>query len=146
MIARGQFVPKNIHKYKGDASKIVYRSSWERRVMVWLDNHPSIIWWNSEETVVGYRSPIDGKIHRYYPDFLIQVKTKDGKVKTEMWEIKPEAQVGEPERKSRTTRRYIAEVVRYGINDAKWKAATEYCLDRGWAFRVLTEKDLGLTP
>jgi hypothetical protein len=30
-------------------------------------------------------------------------------------------------------------------NQAKWAAATEYSKDRGWEFKIITEKELGLT-
>jgi hypothetical protein len=49
-----------------------------------------------------------------------------------------------PEPKKRVTKQYINEVVTYGVNQAKWKAAQEFCLDRGWEFRVMTEEHLGL--
>jgi hypothetical protein len=50
----------------------------------------------------------------------------------------------EPEKKKRVTKQYIQEVVTWGVNQAKWKAATEYCLDRGWEFKLITEDHLGL--
>ena len=112
--------------------------------MSWLDNSPDIISWASEELTIPYISPVDGKRHRYFPDFLVKVRAKDGKFRTLMIEVKPKKQAMEPVRKKRITKQYIQEVATYGINQAKWKAATEYCLDRGWEFKVLTEADLGL--
>ena len=41
-------------------------------------------------------------------------------------------------------KKYINEVVTYAVNQAKWDAATEYCNDRMWEFKVLTEKDMGI--
>jgi hypothetical protein len=35
-------------------------------------------------------------------------------------------------------------VYTYTVNQMKWRAASEYCLDRKWKFMVLTEKDLGI--
>lgn len=112
--------------------------------MTWLDKNPSIVSWASEELTVPYVSPVDGKCHRYFPDFLVKVKTKDGKTKTMMLEVKPKKQTQEPQQQKRVTKRYITEVVTWGVNQAKWKAATEYCLDRGWEFKVITEDHLGL--
>ena len=143
MAYSGKFTPKNPQKYVGDYTNIIYRSSWEARVMNWLDKEPSIISWASEELVIPYVSPVDGKRHRYFPDFLVKVKTKDGKQKTMLIEIKPKKQAMEPVKKKRITKQYIQEVATYGINQAKWKAATEFCLDRGWEFKVLTEEHLG---
>ena len=86
----------------------------------------------------------DGKWHRYFPDFLVKVKTQNGKTKTMMLEVKPKKQTQEPQQQRRVTKKYITEVATWGVNQAKWKAATEYCLDRGWEFKILTEDHLGL--
>lgn len=112
--------------------------------MSFLDNNPSIVQWSSEEIVIPYLSPIDRKVHRYFPDFYIKVKDKNGTIKEMIWEIKPKKQSIQPKKQSRITQRYINEVVTWGINEAKWKAAEEYCLDRGWQFKVLTEDDIGI--
>jgi len=144
MAYSGKFTPRNPQKYIGDHTKIIYRSSWECKMMSWLDNEDSIISWASEELIIPYVSPVDGKYHRYFPDFLVKVKTKDGKTKTMLIEVKPKYQTIPPVQPTRKTRRFITEVMTYGVNQAKWKAAEEYCLDRGWYFRVITEDDLGL--
>lgn len=144
MAYSGKFTPRNPKKYVGDHKNIIYRSSWECRVMDWLDRNPSIVSWASEELVVPYISPIDGRYHRYFPDFLVKVLTKDGKTKTLILEIKPKKQSVEPQKKKRVTKQYIQEVATWSVNQAKWKAAEEYALDRGWEFKVLTEEHLGL--
>lgn len=112
--------------------------------MDWLDRNPDIISWASEELIVPYLSPVDGRWHRYFPDFIVKVKTKEGKLKTLMLEVKPKRQTKAPEPQQRKTKRYINEVVTWGINQAKWKYAEEYCADRGWEFKILTEDHLGL--
>jgi hypothetical protein len=144
MAYSGIFKPSNPQKYSGDHTNIIYRSSWECKVMSWLDRNPDIISWTSEELIVPYVSPVDGRWHRYFPDFLVKVKTQNGKTKIMMLEVKPKKQTKEPEVQKRKTKRYINEVVTYGVNQAKWKAANEYCLDRGWEFKVITEEHLGL--
>lgn len=144
MAYSGFYRPQNPQKYIGDPKNIVYRSSWECKVMHWLDHNPNIISWGSEELIIPYRSPVDGKHHRYFPDFIVKVKTNTGQSKTMILEIKPKKQTVEPQKKKRVTRQYIEEVTTWGINQAKWKAAHEYCLDRGWEFKVLTEDHLGL--
>ena len=112
--------------------------------MNWLDQNESIIEWGSEEIVIPYRSPVDNKIHRYFPDFYVKVKQKDDIIKVMILEIKPQKQTQPPPKRKKVTKQYINEVVTWGVNEAKWKAATEFCLDRGWQFKVLTEKDLGI--
>jgi hypothetical protein len=144
MAYSGLFKPRNPQKYIGDPTNIVYRSSWEARVMTWLDNNNDILSWASEELIVPYISPVDNKRHRYFPDFIVKVRTKDGKLKTMMLEVKPKKQTLPPELRKRITKQYINEVTTYAVNQAKWKYANEYCLDRGWEFRVLTESDLGI--
>ena len=137
MAYSGRFSPKNPKKYRGDPTNIIYRSLWERRVMVHLDESVSVLEWSSEEIVIPYLSPVDGRWHRYFPDFY--VRTPQGSM---ILEVKPEKQSVEPEVRKKVTKRYINEVMTYGVNQAKWKAAEEYCLDRKWKFKVITEKEL----
>jgi hypothetical protein len=144
MAYSGRFIPKNPQKYVGDPTNIIYRSSWEVKVMSWLDRNDDIISWQSEETIVPYKSPVDGRWHRYFPDFIVKVKTRDNKIKTMMLEVKPKKQTQPPEPRKRVTKQYIQEVSTWGVNQSKWKAATEYCLDRGWEFKILTEDHLGI--
>lgn len=113
--------------------------------MVYCDNTASILKWSSEEIVIPYISPIDNKWHRYFVDFWIQYRDSKGNMKASLIEVKPLAQTKEPRKLSngqKPTRRFLTEVMTWGVNQAKWKAATEYCSDRNWTFRILTEKDL----
>ena len=144
MAYSGKFSPKNCNKYLGDPTNIWYRSLWERRVMVHLDENPSVVGWSNEEIVIPYLSPVDNRWHRYFPDFFVRVKNKNGILEAMILEVKPASQSVAPEKKSKITRRYIREVVTWGVNEAKWKAAIEYCKDRSWQFKVITEKDLGI--
>jgi hypothetical protein len=144
MAYSGIFKPSNPQKYVGDYKNIVYRSSWEARLMSWLDRNPSIVSWASEEVVIPYLSPVDGKWHRYFPDFVVKVKDKKNMIKTMMLEVKPKKQTQPPVQQRRVTKQYITEVATWGVNQAKWKAATEFCLDRGWEFKLITEDHLGL--
>lgn len=143
MAIQGIFKPRNPQKYRGNPGNIIYRSSWECRLMSHLDLHQNVIWWSSEEIIIPYRSPKDGRLHRYYPDFVIQVKTKENAKKILMIEVKPRYETLEPTREGKTEKKFIREVFTYGINQAKWKAAKDYCADRGWEFCIFTEKELG---
>ena len=142
MSYKGKFKPKDTSKYVGDPTKITYRSLWERRFMVFCDNNESIKAWGSEEIIIPYVSPIDGKIHRYFVDFIVELINKHGKKEVVLIEVKPKAQCKAPEKKSRVTRRYLNEVKRWGVNSAKWKAAREFAENRGWEFKIMTEDEL----
>jgi hypothetical protein len=144
MSYKGKFRPKHPEKYLGNVTNVIYRSLWELKVMRYLDQHPSVIKWGSEEIVIPYRSPVDNRIHRYFPDFVVKMKEESGKITTLIIEIKPYAQTIEPVKKTEKSRRYINEVLTYGVNQAKWKAADEYCKDRNWQFKVFTEKEIGI--
>jgi hypothetical protein len=144
-IYKGRYRVINTSKYKGDIQEVVYRSSWELKFMKWCDTNPSVLEWGSETVIIPYRSPVDNKFHRYFVDFYIKVKSKDNKITTYLVEIKPERFTKPPEIPQRKTKKFIDEVFQYGTNQAKWKAANEFCLDRNMKFLVLTENDLGLT-
>lgn len=139
---QGYFKPKNPSKYKGDPTNIVYRSSWELKLMSYLDGHKDVVSWGSEEIVIPYRSPIDGRLHRYFVDFVVTKINSNGLRETSLIEVKPSSQTKPPTKQKKITKRYITEVTTWGINDAKWKAATEYCKERGWSFHIFTEKEL----
>ena len=141
---KGYFKPNNPHKYKGDASNIIYRSSWELKAMATFDKHPSILRWNSEEVIIPYRSSIDGKIHRYFPDFWVEKLGRDGKKSVVVIEVKPYKETVEPKKQKKMTKSYLYEVKTWAVNTSKWKAAVEYCADRGWDFQLMTERELGI--
>jgi len=143
MSYKGTFLPKNPSKYNGNSKNIIYRSNWELRVMKYFDDHPNVIWWAYEELTIPYVSPIDNKTHRYFPDFIVKMRLKDGKVTTYILEVKPLAQTKMPVQK-RKTKRFIQEAATYAVNQEKWRAADLFCREHGWQFKVITEKELGL--
>lgn len=139
MAYSGKFTPLNVGKYEGDSSKIVYRSLWEAAFMKWLDLNNDVKFWSSEEIVIPYMSPVDDRVHRYFPDF--KVKFNNGDVL--IVEIKPEYQTRKPVfKKGMRKSRMLNEAQTYGTNWAKWKAAERYSTDRGWKFAVFTEHTL----
>lgn len=137
-----KWIPKNPDKYEGDYTNVVARSSLEIRFLNWCDNNPAVLSYSSEEVIIPYRCATDNRIHRYFIDAKIKVKTKDG-IKVYLIEIKPESQTRPPISK-RKTKRYLEESMVYIKNQSKWKYAIQYCLDRGWEFKIITDKDLGL--
>jgi hypothetical protein len=144
MSYKGFFKPRNPAKYKGDPTKIVYRSSWELRFMSYLDTHKDIEQWSSEEFSIPYRSPIDGRVHRYFPDFLVKKINTTGIEETVVIEIKPAKETRPPVVKKRPTKQYLEEVYKWGVNSAKWEAARKFCADRKWKFMIMTEHELGI--
>ena len=141
---KGKFRINNPAKYRGDINNVVYRSLWELKFMKWCDTNPNVSEWGSETVIVPYISPLDKKVHRYFVDFYIKVKSRDGKVQKYVIEIKPERFTKPPAIPQKKTKRFVDEVFQYGVNDAKWKAAFEFCNDRNMKFMILTEKDLGI--
>lgn len=151
MAYKGRFKPANPEKYKGDPTKITYRSSWEFKFFRFVDQHPDVIWWQSEEIAIPYLSPIDNRVHRYFPDVILKKRVGPDQYETVMIEIKPKSQTMPPDISKRNktptgriSRRYLNEVKTYGINDAKWVAARKYCDERGWRFEIMTEQHLGV--
>lgn len=144
MAYKGKYLPSYPNKYKGDHRNIIYRSLWERKFMRYCDLNENVLQWGSEEICLPYRSPIDNKIHRYFPDFYIKYKDVNGKIRKSIIEVKPLKQCSPPPKPKRQTKGYIYEAYEYAKNQAKWKAAKEWCLDRGYEFKVMTEKELGI--
>jgi hypothetical protein len=136
-----KWFPKNTQKYIGNVNNIISRSSWETKFLNWCDTTPGVVKYNSEELVVPYMSPVDGLQHRYFVDFMIMVKTRQGEIKKYAVEIKPEAQTVPP-KPNRNKVRYLNESATYAINQAKWEAASRFCNKMGVEFIVLTEKHL----
>jgi hypothetical protein len=136
---QGKFIPKNPNKYSGNVKNIVYRSGYEVKFMNWCDMNDDVSEWSSEEVVIPYRSPLDKRIHRYYIDFCIKIRNR-----TYLIEVKPERFTREPSIPKRKTKRFLNEVAQYAVNQAKWKSAREFCADRNWEFKIITEKELGI--
>ena len=108
------------------AGECKYRSGWELKVMVYLDENPEVEAWSYEKTVIEYVSNVRSKkIRKYYPDFL--VKYKDGR--SELIEVKPKRKLEQLTVKKKMT------------------AAMLWCSERGMSYRIMTEvqlKELGL--
>jgi hypothetical protein len=137
--ARGRFIPKNPAKYIGNPERIVFRSSWELHFFKWLDSNSSILRWGSEELHIPYLNPIDGRVHRYFPDIVVLYKHKDGSLRKEIIEIKPYKETVETPKMTARDAQALA------VNRAKWTAAAEFAARQGATFRVVTEKTLYLT-
>ena len=142
---KSKYKPSNPQKYVGDPNNIICRSSWERKFCVWCDRNENILEWGSEEFWIPYRSPVDNRVHKYLPDFFIKVRESDGSIKKYVIEVKPYKQTQQPNLKpKRKTKSWLYEVKTYAVNQAKWKAAKEFCEDRLLEFKIITENELGI--
>ena len=141
---KSKYTPVYPSKYQGNTMHIICRSSWERKFCQWCDMNNSIISWASEEFSIPYVSPKDNRVHKYYPDYLIKVKEKNDMIKTYVVEVKPYKQTRPPKTPKRKTKSYLTECLTYAVNQAKWKAAKEFCEDHRIEFKVVTEKELGI--
>lgn len=143
MAYKGTFKPNNPSKYVGNGEAITYRSSWELFVMRHFDSADSVLAWNSEGLAIPYFDKARSKWRRYFPDFLVKLRTRDGSIKTVLMEVKPEKEIRPPEGKG-TRRKMLKEAATYVTNQCKWEAARAMCQSRGWEFRVMSEIGLGI--
>jgi len=141
---------KNPDKYKG-VKPISLRSGWEIKFATWLDKNESVLNWNSETIVINYDflDPAKNKIrkHRYFTDFWMLVKDKNGEPKEYIIEIKPWKETQPPPKPKRETQAHKKRVFTFLKNQAKWAAARKFCeqqkqLGKEIDFVILTEKDL----
>lgn len=139
---QGIYKIKNPNKYIGDPKKCEYRSSWEKLVMIRLDNNPDVIGWGAEPFPIQYLSPKDNRIHRYYPDLIVVARGKDGEKVTTLIEIKPYKETQEPKMQGKKKSRQLYEAVTFAVNKAKWAAAQKLCEHKGWRFQIMTEKEI----
>ena len=144
MSYKGVFKPSNPKKYKGDHTNIIYRSLWERKFMVYCDLNENIMEWASEEFFIPYLDPTTNRVRRYFPDFFVKYKDIHGRIRSSLIEVKPMRQCAPPPKPKRQTKKYLNEAYEYAKNQAKWKAAKDFCEDRMWEFKVMTEKELGI--
>jgi hypothetical protein len=137
----GKYTPQNPEKYKGNLNNIIYRSNWERNCMKLFDHNSNVLAWASEELPIPYISPIDRKIHKYFPDFIVKVLDKNKEEKKYIIEVKPQKQTEPPKVPKRKTKTYFKALQTYATNISKWKYAKEWCDKHNYIFKILTEKD-----
>ena len=142
---QGKFKPKNPQKYDGNPTEIYFRSSYELKFMQYCDLTENVISYQSEEFWIPYRSPLDNKVHRYFPDFFVKYKDRDNNIRTLVVEIKPPKDLKEPNpNPPKRTSAWVYSVKTWAVNQEKWKAAREWCVDRNYEFKIMSERDLGI--
>lgn len=137
-----RFLPRNPHKYVGDISKIIARSSWELKFMRWCDGNPSVLKYASEEIVVPYWSKADNKQRRYFVDFVVEMIDINGEIKKLLIEIKPHSQTIPPIRGRKRAETFMNESYAYQVNRDKWDAAHDFATRNDMKFIIMTEYDL----
>jgi hypothetical protein len=137
MAYKGKYRPRNVSKYLGDPTKVIFRSLWERQLMRWLDSNLAVSQWSSE-VPIKYVCGTDGKEHRYFVDFYILWR-----MGTKMFvEVKPKKQCAPPKEPKRKTQKYVNECLTYVKNVSKWDAARSLCARNGMLFEIWTEHEL----
>lgn len=139
---QGVYQIKNLDKYIGDPVKCVFRSSWERTVMLRLDYSPSVLKWGAEPFNIKYINKYDNKIHRYWPDFIIVFKAPEGGQTVVVVEVKPKKETKPPVKRGKKKARYLQECKTWVTNQSKWLSAEKFCNDRGWHFAKMTETEI----
>lgn len=139
---QGYYIAKNVNKYKGDPSKIIFRSSWEYKFATWLDINDNVIEWATEPFSIKYFYKADTKIHRYYPDFYFSMNV-NGEIKKYIVEVKPSKDLRWPDKPKRITekteRNYYYQISQYTKNYDKWETIKQWCKANGFTFYFLTE-------
>lgn len=141
---QGFFRLKNPSKYLGDSKNVVYRSSYELRAFIKLDNDPNIVKWSSEEIAIPYRSPLDKQWHRYFVDIYCEnIRGEKYLIEIKPWSqtippILTETKTGKP------TKSYLKACLEWAKNQAKWQAAEAYAKSRGYRFQIITEAELNI--
>jgi hypothetical protein len=139
---QGTFNPRHPERYKGNYP-IIFRSSWELKMMQTFDSRTDVLYWSSESNIVHYYHPFKRRMARYFPDFLVAFKDKEGKVTKWLVEVKPYKETIPPvigPRQRKTTKLY--QEATFVVNTEKWKAAEKYCRENGLQFKILTEREI----
>lgn len=138
------YEPVNPEKYKGNPP-IICRSTWETAFCKWADMSSGIVMWSSEEVSIKYQDPNmpikngKPKFRTYFPDFLIQTNRDE----VFLIEVKPFKETKQPKRSTtKSNKTMVTEAKTWRTNQAKWKAARNYCARKGWKFKIITEKEL----
>lgn len=133
-----EYIPVNTEKYCG-MYPIICRSSWEERMCQWLDYNKQVIEWSSEGHRIPYYDTTQNKNRIYYPDFYAMFKNRNKFI----IEVKPTKDCRLPRTKGgKSQKTMMIREHTFLVNQAKFKAAKEYCKKLGMKFVIITEKDL----
>jgi len=145
-VKQGYFTPHNPHKYTGDLSKIIYRSSWELKFLTYCDQNDAVVEYASEPVGVPYFNPILKKECTYWIDCYMATKGTNDSLNKWLIEVKPNKYLTPPEPPKRLTEKqtlnYARHAKAYIINNAKFAAARLYASKHEMRFGIITENFL----
>ena len=160
---QGNFIPRNKDKVLKLNSQggVYYRSSWELKIMNWLDGSERVTKWGAECITIPYQmthfdnGDVRVKTHNYYPDFYYEMSLNDGITKKVIAEVKPKKefnmvvllQEGKLEVPDASTKVKRLKNFEYDLkmaqkNRDKWNTMIRFCDKKGWEFIVITEDHL----
>lgn len=160
---QGNYVPKFKDKVLKLNSQggIYYRSSWELKIMTWLDNNQKIKRWGAECFTIPYQmthyeknGDINLKKHSYYPDFYYEIENSNGTIKKVIAEVKPSREYQDailvekkmfkvPENITMKQLRNLEYRMKMAQkNSDKWQTMIKYCDLKGYEFIIITEEHL----
>lgn len=145
-VKQGYFTPRNPEKYKGDITKIIYRSSWELKFLSYCDENDRVVEYASEPIGIPYWNSILKKESTYWIDCYMVTRNQDETTTKWLIEIKPNKYLTPPEPPTRLTEKqtlaYARDAKTFIINDSKFKAARAYAAKNNMRFGIITENFL----
>jgi len=160
-LKKGMYEVKNVDKYIGNPLECMYRSGWEKRFMIFLDFNERVTKWGSEleNYVIPYQD-MNGKWHKYYPDFYAEIGDPNNphNYQKTLIEIKPyndiypkfietDKQTGRQKvkppksfRDLKAFENFEYQLKTYEKNRLKWEYARKYCANRHMHFWLIDEK------
>lgn len=157
----GNYIPKNKDKViKLNTQRgVYYRSSWEKMVMVWLDNKKEITKWGAECMRIPYQmthfdnGDMKIKEHSYFPDFYYEMRGSDGVLKQVVVEVKPmkeykmvqalnEGKLEVPDKTMTKLKSFEYDLKMAYKNKNKWETMIKWCDKMGYEFIIITEEHL----
>ena len=158
---QGNYVPNNKDKVikLNTQGGVYFRSSWEKKIMHWLDYNPTITKWGAECLRIPYQMTHfnngDSKIkeHCYYPDFYYEMRLSDGTLKQIVVEVKPmkeynmvialnEGKLSVPEKGAKKLKGFEYDLKMAYKNKNKWETMISWCNKKGYEFIIITEDNL----
>jgi hypothetical protein len=157
----GNFIPMNKHKVLklNKEGGVYFRSSWENRIMIWLDNNESIKMWGAECLKIPYQmthfksGDLEIRDHNYYPDFYYEMLNQDGSIKRVVVEVKPhkeyqmvldlnEGKLNVPQNGLKKLKSFEYDLKMAQRNRDKWETMIKWCNKKGYEFIIITEHHL----